>query len=467
MVSFLVYDIVFLVFFSLFVFIFLYKRRKNLERQSLLFLPVFLYRSKFGIKSINYIGDKYSRCLHFLKYIVITMGFFLMGIILYLFGSSVITYLRYSTQVTQLIKAPPIAPLIPYFPALFGLQSFFPPLYFTYFIIALAIVAISHEFFHGIFMRLFKIKIKSTGFAFFGPFLGAFVEEDRKNFEKKKVKEQMAVLSAGVFANLIFAILFFGLLVLFFNLSFSPSGYVFNSYPEVIVPVSSILGFSNFSNENVNLIEINSDRGKFYIPENVNLKIINQSEAIIAWSDAPAIKSGLNGTIIQLDETEIKDYNDLSIFLENSKPGDLVLVKTRINNSIKEYELVLDEHPENSSRGYLGVGFRSGQPKGFGKVMAWLNSYKKPSTEYVPSWDGNFVIFIYNLLWWVAVINILVALFNMLPLGILDGGRFFYLTIFSITGSKKFAEIAFKFATYLILLSVFLMMVFWFLGITK
>ena len=51
-------------------------------------------------------------------------------------------------EITKIIKAPPIAPLIPYFPKLFGMESFFPPFYFTYFIVALAIVAVVHELSH-------------------------------------------------------------------------------------------------------------------------------------------------------------------------------------------------------------------------------------------------------------------------------------------------------------------------------
>jgi len=70
------------------------------------------------------------------------------------------------------------------------------------FIVALAIVAIAHEFSHGVFMKLFKVKIKSTGLVFLGPILGAFVEEGKSSFHKKGKLEQMTVLGAGVFKSL-------------------------------------------------------------------------------------------------------------------------------------------------------------------------------------------------------------------------------------------------------------------------
>ncbi len=73
-------------------------------------------------------------------------------------------------------------------------------------------------------------------------------------------------------------------------------------------------------------------------------------------------------------------------------------------------------------------------------------------------------MFIKDFLWWIFIINLLVALFNMLPVGILDGGRFFYLTILGITHSEKIAKKSFKIMTQLILLSLIVIMVKWALG---
>jgi hypothetical protein len=49
----------------------------------------------------------------------------------------------------------------------------------------------------------------------------------------------------------------------------------------------------------------------------------------------------------------------------------------------------------------------------------------------------------------------------MLPMGIFDGGKFFYLTIFLLTKSKKKAELWFKIATNFLLFLFLLLMVFW------
>ncbi len=459
MVDFWIYDVGFMILFSGFVAWFLNSRKKDLSREGI----IFMYRTKFGIDVIKYIGDNFKRGLHRIKYLIVGVGFVLMGAMIWMLGQTVSIYLLHP-EITKIIKAPPIAPLIPYFPKLFGMESFFPPFYFTYFIVALAIVAIVHEFSHGIYMRLFKIKIKSTGLVFLGPILGAFVEEEKKGFEKKKKLEQMTVLGAGVFANLLFALIFYGLYVAFFFSSFAASGYVFNSYGVGVVPLENITGFSNDSEV---LVKITTDSGNYYLDEVLAVQLTqNNGQYLIAYPEAPAILAGMRGAIIQADDVKIDGQDKLREFLENKDPGESVKFITEDNEGVKEYDIVLGEHPEDSSRAYLGVGHSASSPKGIIQgVLVKFMSFKDSSTLYKPTWDGNFVYFIYHLLWWVMIINLLVALFNMMPLGMLDGGRFFYLTVLSIFKSERVAKMAYKIAGRIILFMFVLLMFFWFIRI--
>ena len=447
-----------MILFSIFVAWFLSSRKKSLSREGI----IFMYRTKFGMKAINYVGDKFKRLLHGLKYIVVAVGVALMGVMIWMLGQTLSIYIM-NPEITKVIKAPPIAPLIPYFPKLFGMESFFPPFYFTYFIVALAIVAIVHEFSHGVFMRLFKIKIKSTGLVFLGPILGAFVEEEKKGFEKKKTLEQMTVLGAGVFANLIFALIFYGLYVLFFFSSFAASGYIFNTYALSAVPLENITGFGYQDN----LTTVLTTNGTFYMDKRLEVQL-NQSnrDFLIVYPEAPAILAQMRGTIIQADDVKIMNQENLIEFLQSKEPGDEVKFVTENDDGIHEYIFNLGSHPQDSSIPYLGVGNSNVEPKGFiQKILIGFMSFKDSSTLYKPTWDGEFVYFIYHLLWWVMVLNLLVALFNMMPLGMLDGGRFFYLTILSITRSEKIAKQAFKFATYAILFVFLLLMFVWFIRI--
>jgi len=460
MVSCWVYDVGFLVWFSLFVVWFLSSRKKALSRQGI----IFMYRTQFGVDLINYVGDNFKRGLHFLKYIIIGVGFVLMVAMLWMLGQTIAIYLLFP-EITKVIKAPPIAPLIPYFPKLFGMQDFFPPFYFTYFIVALAIVAVVHEFSHGIFMRLFKVKIKATGLVFLGPILGAFVEEDRNSFEKKKKVEQMTVLGAGVFANLIFALIFYGLYVAFFFVSFSASGYAFNAYADAAVPIANITGMVE---DEGNLTRIMTTSGKDFYANTANLEQINLSSVdfIIAYEDAPAVKVCMTGAIVQMNDARIRGREDIIAFMLSTEPGDEVKIITESEEGPTEYNVVLGEHPSGNGIGYLGVGYGSVEPKGFiQSSLVFFMSFKDSSTYYTPIWDGEFVYFFYHLFWWIMIINLLVAIFNMLPLGILDGGRFFYLTIWGITRSEKIGKITSKLVKWFILLIFFLLMYLWFIRI--
>src|SRR4030042_4544999 len=176
------------------------------------------------------------------------------------FGKIIWIYI-FQAEIVKLVKVPPITPLIPYLPQLFKLD-FLPPFYFISWIIIIAVVAISHEFSHGIFSVNKEVKIKSTGFGFFPfflpVFLAAFVELDEKRMEKKKILPQMAVLSAGTFANLISAILLFGILLLFFSLAFTPAGVIFDTYTYSAVSIASISLVNGIQVENATYDQISN-----------------------------------------------------------------------------------------------------------------------------------------------------------------------------------------------------------------
>jgi len=468
--SLIVYDVVLLALFLLFVSVFLYRNKKNLKKEGLLFL----YRTSWGIKLINSVGKKYKKLLNFLSYISIGIGYLLMIGILYFVGKIIYLYVAYP-QIVRAIKVPPIMPLIPYLPQVFKLD-FLPPFYFTYWIIILAIIAITHEFAHGIFAALNKIRIKRTGFGFFPfflpIFLAAFVELDEKVMKKKKKFSQMAVLSAGTFANLLTAILFFIIMWFFFSLAFAPTGVVFDDYAYSVVGIAGITSINNISIENATyekMIEMMNETGlnkiqtknQSYVATKEFLeKQENVYNYTFLYNDAPAINAELEGVITEINGEKITSLETFQEELLKNSPGEKINLKTKINEEIIEYELVLGEHPEDENLPYLGVGFvNQGRSGVIGKLVNLMSSFKVSNVYYEAKFEAGW--FIYNLLWWLVLISLSVALINMLPVGIFDGGRFFYLTILGITRSKKSAEKTFKFVTRLFLFLLLLIMVFW------
>ena len=219
--SLIYYDIGFLILFSLAIGIFLYSRKKRLVKDGWMYL----YKTSVGLKVIDYLGTKNKKLMKIFSYLIIATGYVLMIVMLVLLYQMVKLFL--DATIVQAIKIPPLMPLIPYLPGIFKI-TWLPPFYFTYWIVAIALIAIFHEGFHGIFARFNNVRIKSTGFGFLGPFLAFFVEQDDKQMTKKKIFPQLTILGAGVFANVLLGIIFFFLMIGFFNLAYSPAGVNFD-----------------------------------------------------------------------------------------------------------------------------------------------------------------------------------------------------------------------------------------------
>ncbi len=381
-------------------------------------------------------------------------------------------YLYLTTPIARMIKVPPIMPLIPYFPKLFGLESYFPSFPAMSFIISIIIVATVHEFSHGIFARRYGIKIKSTGFAFFKYFpllFGAFVEQDDKQMKGKKKFEQMSVLSAGVFANVLTAIFFFIILSVFFFFAFTPSGITSNGYAYTSVAISTISSVNNIQLENpnfekfINLLNKTGPNkieaeGKKYVKAKF---FTNTKEYVTLYYDAPAINIKLEKVISKINGEKIKSVDDLKEKILKYSPGEKITLSVLGDDGINyDKDIVLGENPKNKTLSWIGIEVSEKKSKRIlGKIYSILN-FKKPHVYY-KSKNGDINQFIYDLLWWIIVINILVALFNMLPAWIFDGGMFWYLTIWGITKSEKSAKRIFSLMNWFILLIFIILMVKW------
>ena len=353
--------------------------------------------------------------------------------------------------------------------------SYLPTFYFTYWIISIAIIAVGHEFAHGIFARLNKIRLKSTGFGFIGPLLAAFVEVDEKQMAKKPLKAQLSVLAAGSSANFILGVIFLLIMNSFFLLTYAPSGVMFSSYALEKINISSIYGINgqatNQFYEDYNLLkEKNVSEFEFFAKNHSyfgNAELIdaqlklNKSE-IIVYSDSPAYKAKLKGAIKKIisenESFETRNVESLQRALHHLHPGEKVEIETSSGN----YSLTLASHPINSSKAYLGIMSLSPQKRIISKILSFL-SPRNSFVYYEPQFEKSkeLVIFIYNLLFWIVFINFSVMFVNMLPFGIFDGGRFFYLSMIGLTKSKRKAEKWYGFVTGLMLFALLLMMFVW------
>lgn len=463
------YDLSFLVLFTLAVTIFLIVERKKLVREGLMFL----YKTSIGLNFMDNFAKKHPKLLKFTSYLVIFTGVILLIASIYFLID--ILFMFTNPSFVKLVKIPPITPLIPYIDTIFQV-SWLPPLYFTYWIIAIALVAIFHEGFHGIFARFYKVRIKSSGFGFLGPFLAFFVEQDDKQMKKAKPFGQMTILAAGVFANILLTIIFAIILSLFFSVAYAPSGIIFNDYSYSIAPISSVAGGlvmnQTLNVGGLNFTKIKIENNSYYVSSeffNLDLSEISGDTPTKLYNDFPAINTGMKSPLIKINGKTITSLADVRKEIDNYKPGQVITVSTKNKNKTgsytSDYQIKLASDPNNSSRAILGIATIQQKQTLFKSLMSKImGASKDPNVYYEPKIDGDLTEFFYNLLLWLVMINFGVALANMWPVAIFDGGYFFYLIVLSITKNKKIAEKSLKISTALFLGAIALLMIFWAVG---
>jgi len=122
--------------------------------------------------------------------------------------------------------------------------------------------------------------------------------------------------------------------------------------------------------------------------------------------DLPAAQAGIeSGTIIsKVNGKLVTDGNQLSGQLYYaSSPGETIT----LSSATQDYAVTLTNHPNNPERGYLGV-------------VNVKNEIR--IKEGYEQWKGIFFWF-KDLFKWLFLLNLFVGLINLLPLGIVDGGR--------------------------------------------
>ena len=286
------YDYVVLGIFVMVLLVFYLKNKKKIEFQGI----VALYRTKLGTIFSKKVVSKAPTFWKYFGYFSVFLGFAGMIFIFYLLlRGSLNLIINPSSQ-------PMVAPVLPFI-KIPGL----PTLLFTYWIIGIFIVATIHEFAHALLSVSHKIKIKSSGFAFFGPLPAAFVEPDEKILKKKKIISQLSVFSAGPSANIVTGLLFF----LIVGFIISPS----------ILAISSI---------NFKIIDV-----------------VKESPAELA-----GLKSGM--TLDRINNMNVTQ-KILTQILTELKPNQHI----KIQSANKIFNIKTIQDAENPSKGFIGISIES------------------------------------------------------------------------------------------------------------
>ena len=337
--------------------------RKKLDVQAKF---IILFRMKWGLKWMDKYAAKYREWVILLGYIGMGAGFVGVIFISYVLIKNlwdVITIPEASSGVALVLPGVNVPGM--------GVLPFW------YWIIAIFIIAIVHEFSHGIVARAHNLKVKNTGIVFFGPIIGAFVEPDEKKIVKEKDIVQYSILAAGAFSNILLAI--FAVLLLTFvsmplqQAMIEPTGFTFDSYVE----------------------------GNYSFAQN----------GIIPGT----LITGVNGI-------ETKTFAPFSESLFCTLPGEEITINT-VN---KDYKIALGENPDNKEKSFLGIKeirnefnikpkYTTGMWNVAYSILAWINGFLK----------------------WLFLLSLGIGLFNLLPLPIVDGGRMAQVFLQKLKGEEK------------------------------
>ena len=241
-----------------------------------------------------------------------------------------------------------------------------------YFLLSIPIVLVIHEGAHGIVATLEKIKIKTGGFAIFIAMFAGFVEPDEEEFNKAKKISKLRVIGAGATSNVIFA-LALGVILLT------------NPFFAMVVPEPLLSIF-------------------YDLPDGVLvLSIIENSGAERAGLLANDIITSING---------IQILSPLDFQKTELVPGEIAKVSILRDGQTLQFPVEVIPSPEDPERGLIGI-IRD-------------NSFAyKPVLNFIEWKDPGVSMF----LLWLWMISFFIGIINMLPLPILDGGKFIHTII--------------------------------------
>jgi membrane-associated protease RseP (regulator of RpoE activity) len=248
-----------------------------------------------------------------------------------------------------------------------------------YFLLSIPIVLVIHEGAHGIVATLEKIRIKTGGFAIFIAMFAGFVEPDDEEFNKAKKISKLRVIGAGATSNVIFALALGALLLT-------------NPFFAIIVP--------------------DPIRGAFYeIPEGVTVLSIMPGTG--------AEKAGLLPNDIITSINDIRIVTPFDFTKVKLAPGDTASVTALRGGQTVNFQIQITASPDDPQKGLIGI------------IRDNSISYK-PIYNFIEWSSPELSMF----LLWLWMISFFIGIINMLPLPILDGGKFIHSII-----DKKMSDI--------------------------
>jgi len=259
---------------------------------------------------------------------------------------------------------------------------------FFHWIIAIFFLAIIHEFCHGIVAKAHGLHIKSTGFAFFS-ILAPIIPAAFVEPDEKKLEKESDVVQYSVFS----------------------AGPIINIIAAVLIALLIMPAFSGIEQ-------------RITDPDGFAFSVIE--------GDYPVADAGIKDGIIQaVNREKVTDFDSFIDITYGVKPGEEFILLTDQG----EYTLTTVASPDNPKKGFIGI-----MP---------VENKRKPKPEY--AWISSPFNWTKDLFRWLFLLNFFIGLFNLLPLGIVDGGRILKTFLNKVMEDKQKAQKIWGFISFLFL----------------
>lgn len=402
--------------------VFLLNKKGVLEKYNISFYgPALLLRTKRGISFLRVIAKRKTFWRYFGNFSIIFCVLMMILVVL-LLALNTWTVMGWTPEQQKSLPGIEFGLVIP------GLNPILPLEYVVYIILALIIAVIVHEFSHGILTFANHLKLKSLGILYFIIPLGAFAEPDEEQLKTTKIINRMRVYAAGPMANFTVAFLVLSLFSFGFMAAVQPVDgvhvfYVVEGSPADDLNLTTATVITGLNNSSVTSI---TDFLRI-----IHNTTVNQTISIEHYKNGKYFHSNVTLT-------------DLSLFTKNESDRNKSFLGIGFNPYVQGFITVL-QHP-----------FTHAFPQGllllyslpfFGYLVGY-NPIVSPYTQaYVitgPLSQMPVEMFwgVVNALYWIFWLNLVVALFNVLPMIPLDGGFLFSDIVRSFTNrvKKEFSE---------------------------
>ncbi len=328
-----------------------------------------LYRTTIGLAFMKKTAERFREWFRVMGYIAVGAGFVGMIYIMYFILKNAYEL------VVQPAATPAIGIILP------GIRVPGSPIFLPFWhgIIAIFLVVVIHEASHGIMSLVHNIRLKSSGFAFFGPIPAAFVEPDEKQLSKQEDIVQYSVFAAGPVSNVVFGFISV-FLVLF-----------------LITPI----------------------QGSMVNPTGISFQEVQEGY--------PMAEAGITPDMIiySMNGKPITNGNEFLDQIECVMPDQAVVFGTDQG----DFTVITTTHPEGDhDKGYFGI-------------IGIEQEYELKDDSRWGNALFAFVDWVRRLFGWLVMLNFGIGLANLLPLGPVDGGRMLQVFLKRVIPDEKKAQL--------------------------